>query len=74
MEDLFSVQLPVNGRKVAFKVVFDQEQYNFLPDNAEAGRFFIRRVHDEWQVQENVSDELRVQAVEALDRYLLKQH
>jgi hypothetical protein len=74
MEDLFTTQLQVNGSKVQFRVVFDHEQYIFLPEMNEAGKFSVRREHDEWQVENQIPQELRSQAVEALERYLLKQH
>ena len=75
MEDLFTTQLSVNHQKVNYHVVFKDEQYYFLP-NGEEGKdsFSLRREHDEWHEQKGLSYEVRKQAIDALEKYLLKQH
>jgi hypothetical protein len=72
MEYLFTTHIGNNP----YRVVFDKEQYLFLPDadQKNISPFSFRREHDEWHEQELVPEEIRNEAVEALDKYLLKQH
>jgi hypothetical protein len=76
MEDLFSVTLNINNQPVKYQVVFDHEAYIFTEASGAQGLpvFSFRRGHDEWQDQQPAPPELRMQALEALERYLLKQH
>lgn len=76
MEDLFSTIIAVNNQNVHYRVSFDKEKYVFLPeaDNKEFPGFSFRREHDEWVGQESLPPEIRTQAVDALEGYLLKQH
>lgn len=74
MEELFTTQLSQGAGTMAYRVVFDQEQYRFIPDGFEGTAFGIRREHDEWHPVEPLPDALRQQAVDALERYLLQQH
>jgi hypothetical protein len=76
MEHLFSVNIAVDQQNVRYNVVFDQEQYVF---HSEAGNktlrsFSFRREHDEWKEQELLPPEIRQQAIDSLENYLLKQH
>lgn len=75
VEDLFSTNITVNSKSTKYHVIFDDERYIFMPeaDNTDWS-FSFKREHDEWINQELVSQEIREQALEALDRYLLKQH
>ena len=76
MEDLFSVALNVNNEEVKYHVVFDHEAYIFTESSVERNLpvFSFRRGHDEWLDQQPAPPEIRAQALEALERYLLKQH
>jgi hypothetical protein len=76
MEDLFSTSLAVNNSNVTYHVIFDREEYVFLSDGVQDGlsRFAFRREHDQWEEQEKIPDAIRKQAIDALERYLLKQH
>ncbi len=76
MEDLFSTNLAVNQRDIPYRVVFDEEKYVFLNQSGgrEFSRFSFRREHDEWHNQELLPTELKQQAIDALENYLLKQH
>jgi hypothetical protein len=76
MENLFSTNLAVNNQNVNYRVIFDNEKYIFLPeaDNKAFPSFSFKREHDEWVDQQLLSPEIRKQAVDALERYLLKQH
>ncbi len=75
MEDLFSTSLAVNNQKVPYRVVFDQEKYIFLPEGSSSfPSFSFRREHDEWHDQDQVEPQLKKQAIDALENYLLRQH
>lgn len=76
MEDLFSTNLAVNNQNVNYRVIFDDNQYVFLTDadTKEWPRFSFRREADQWLDQDMLPDPIRSQAVDALERYLLKQH
>lgn len=76
MEDLFSTNLAVNNQNVMYRVVFDHDKYVFLSegDQHRFPSFSFRREHDEWHDQELLAPELKKQAIDALDKYLMKQH
>jgi hypothetical protein len=76
MEDLFSTNLAIENRNVAYRVVFEDDKYTFMSEgaNREFPAFSFRREHDEWQDVEQVPPGLKQQAVDALEKYLLKQH
>ena len=76
MEDLFSTNIAVNNENVNYRVIFDNEKYVFLSeaDSKAFPTFSFRREHDEWLDQELLPPDIKQQAIDALDRYLLKQH
>ncbi|HWJ25451.1 MAG TPA: hypothetical protein VNS32_02855 [Flavisolibacter sp.] len=76
MEDLFSTNIAVNDQNVVYKVIFDHEKYMFLPEagQKEFPTFSFIREHDEWHDQNTLPQEIKNQAIDALERYLLKQH
>lgn len=76
MEDLFSTNIAINNENVNYRVIFDQEKYVFLSEagNKAFPSFSFRREHDQWLDQELLPPDIRKQAVDALERYLLKQH
>jgi len=76
MEDLFSTNIAVNNENVNYRVIFDKEKYVFLSEanNKSFPSFSFRREHDEWLDQELLPADIKKQAVDALERYLLKQH
>lgn len=76
MEDLFSTNIAVNNQNIIYRVVFDNEKYVFLSEASQSAypSFSFRREHDEWHDQELLPPEIKKQAVEALEKYLLKQH
>jgi hypothetical protein len=76
MENLFSTNIAVNNENVVYNVVFDNEQYNFISEaeNKSFPAFSFRREHDQWLDQDMLPPEIKKQAVEALEKYLLKQH
>ena len=76
MEDLFSTGIVVNNDNVNYRVIFDNEKYIFLSeaDNKSFPSFSFSREHDEWLDQELLPPDIKKQAVDALENYLLKQH
>ena len=76
MENLFSTNISVNDKNAVYNVVFEDEKYVFLPEakDKELPSFSFRRENDEWHDQELVSPDLKKQAVDALENYLLSQH
>lgn len=76
MEDLFNTRLSINNEERAYKVVFDREQYIFQPLEPTSGSavFSLRREQDEWHPAEAMDEETKRQAIDALERYLMKQH
>jgi hypothetical protein len=76
MEDLFSTNISVNNQNVVYRVVFDDDKYVFMSeaDNSEFPTFSFRRESDVWHDQELLPPEVKKQAVDALEKYLLKQH
>ena len=76
MEDLFSTNISVNNENVVYRVVFDNDKYTFLSEanNSAYPAFSFRRENDEWHDQELLPPELKKQAMDALEKYLLKQH
>ena len=76
MEVLFTTNLSVNDKNAVYHVVFDQEKYTFLPEakDKELPSFSFKREHDEWHDQELLSPQIKKQAINALENYLLAQH
>jgi hypothetical protein len=76
MEHLFSTRLTLHHESAVYRVDFDHEKYIFTPE-VEGPAFpsfsFIRE-HDEWHEQAPVPHEMKKHALDALERYLLKQH
>ena len=76
MENLFSTNISVNDKNAVYQVFFDNEKYVFLPEtkDGELPSFSFKREHDEWHDQELISPQLKKQAINALENYLLAQH
>jgi hypothetical protein len=76
MEDLFSTNLDVNKKNVVYKVFFNDEKYTFQPEakQREFPEFSLRREHDEWHELQLLPPDLKRQAIDVLEKYLLKQH
>lgn len=76
MEDLFSTNIAVNNENINYRVIFDNEKYIFLSeaDNKSFSSFSFRREHDQWLDQEVLPQDIKEQAVDALEKYLLRQH
>jgi hypothetical protein len=76
MENLFSTNLSVNNKNVSYHVFFNEEKYSFEPEGKDEHfpSFSFKREHDEWHEQETVTPQLKQQAINALEKYLLAQH
>lgn len=74
MEDLFWTTLNANGQPGDYHIVFEGEEYRFMLQGALEPSFAFRREHDEWQAVGAASKAVKDEAVEALERYLLRQH
>lgn len=74
MENLFTTQLRQGEGTMGYRVVFADEQYHFIPDSMAGNAFALKREHDEWHAVEPLPEEVRQQAVAALEKYLLQQH
>ena len=76
MEDLFSTNIAVNNQNVNYRVIFEDDRYTFLSeaDNKEFPAFSFKRENDEWHDQELLPPDIKKQAIDALERYLLRQH
>jgi hypothetical protein len=72
MEYLFSTHI----NETPYRVIFDKERYTFLPDADQSGAsvFSLVREHDEWVDRDPLPEHIKTQAIEALEKYLLKQH
>lgn len=75
MDKLFSTDIIINNNNVPFQVNFVNEAYVFTPNSTGIHhQFSLRREHDEWIASSDLAGDVKNQAVEALDKYLLKQH
>lgn len=75
MTDLFSTNIAVNNQNINYRVIFEDDRYTFLSeaDNNEFSTFSFKREHDEWLDQNLLPQDIKNQATEALDNYLLRQ-
>ena len=76
MEALFSTNIEVNNENVNYRVIFDNEKYVFLPEanNKSYPSFSFSREHDQWLDQGLLPSDIKQQATDALETYLLRQH
>lgn len=74
MEDLFWTTLLENGKANDYHIVFEDEEYRFVPKGRTEPAYRFRREHDEWQGADEASEGVKEAAVEALEKYLLRQH
>jgi hypothetical protein len=74
MEDLFWTTLSLNGTQKEYHIIFENEEYRFVPKESSETEYRFRREHDEWQAVNEQSEKVKDTAVEALEKYLLRQH
>ena len=76
MENLFSTSIEVNNENVNYHVIFDNEKYVFqgASTNQLVPSFSFKREHDQWVSRDALPGDIKDQAIDALDKYLYKQH
>jgi hypothetical protein len=75
MEPLFTTHIIINGESRNFNVHFEKEAYIFRSDDeGQDSGFSVIRADDTWQVNGQLPEIARQQAVSALEHYLLSQH
>ena len=75
MTDLFSTNIAVNNQNINYRVIFEDDRYTFVSeaDNKAFPTFSFKREHDEWLDQDLLPADIKSQATDALDNYLLRQ-
>ena len=74
MEDLFWTTLNLDGKKAEYHIIFENEEYRFIPKDPSLSEYRFRRSHDEWHAVDGYSKKVIDGAIEALEKYLLRQH
>ena len=74
MEDLFWATLNANGVPGDYHIVFDNDEYRFFQQGSLEPAFVFRREHDEWHSADAASEAVKDEAVDALEKYLMRQH
>jgi hypothetical protein len=75
MENLFSANIAIENENVNYHVFFDNEKYVFQSQSGnEFPTFSLKREHDAWHNPEFLPTDLKEQAIDALGKYLFKQH
>jgi hypothetical protein len=74
MEDLFWTTLSLNGTQKEYHIIFEKEEYRFVPKESSEPTYRFKREHDEWLAVDAESEKVKDVAVEALEKYLLRQH
>lgn len=76
MEDLFSANIAVDNQNINYRVIFEDERYTFVSeaDNNAFSTFSFKRENDTWHDQELLPADIKKQAIDALENYLLRQH
>ncbi len=75
MQNLFTTTINIHSKNLAYRVVFDHEQYKFIPEtpDASAPSFSFKRENDTWHDQDNMAADVKQQAIGALENYLMAQ-
>ncbi|MBA2746558.1 MAG: hypothetical protein H0U44_10065 [Flavisolibacter sp.] len=76
MVDLFKTNLVIQKQSIPYRIRFENEAYRFSPEEGAADEksFILKREHDSWVEATQLPPDLKNQAVEALEKYLLQQH
>ena len=74
MEDLFWTTLNLDGTEEAYHIIFENDEYCFIPQQSFHATYKFKREHDEWHAVDAPSEEIKDKAIDALEKYLLKQH
>ena len=74
MKDLFWTTLNLDRQNEEYHIIFENEEYCFIPKDSSQAKYRYKREHDEWQAVDNDSEQVKDSAVDALEKYLLRQH
>ncbi|HEX8314406.1 MAG TPA: hypothetical protein VF609_05420 [Flavisolibacter sp.] len=74
MEDLFWTTLSLEGKEAEYHIIFEEEAYCFVPKESSMATYRFKREHDEWQAVDEESAKVKDGAIDALEKYLLRQH
>ena len=74
MEDLFWTTLSIDGKSTDYHIIFENEEYCFIPKNSSLPTYKFKREHDEWHAADAASEVIKDEAVDALEKYLMRQH
>lgn len=74
MEDLFWTTIAANGREAEYHIIFENEEYCFIPKESSLPTYKFKREHDEWHAADTESESVKDNAIETLEKYLLRQH
>lgn len=74
MENIFWTTLSLNGQETEYHIIFEEEEYRFVPKEPAMATYRFKREHDEWLAGDDASEKVKDIAVDALERYLLSQH
>jgi len=76
MNDLFSTNIAVNNENINYRVIFEDDRYTFITEAESKAfpAFSFKRENDEWHDQELLPPDIKKQAIDALEKYLLSQH
>lgn len=74
MEDLFWTTLSLNGKEAEYHIIFEDEEYRFIPKESSMATYRFKREHDEWQAVDAESQKVIDIAEEELEKYLFRQH
>ena len=74
MEDLFWTTLSIDGKQSEYHIIFENEEYCFVPKDSSLATYKFKREHDEWHAADEASEKVKDNAVDALELYLMQQH
>ena len=74
MEDLFWTTLFIDGKEASYHIIFENEEYCFIPKDSSLAKYKFIREHDEWHAADAASEKVKDDAVDALEKYLMRQH
>ena len=76
MEKVYSFNMNVADEKVVYSVLFDNEVYHFVPEDAQsqAPSFQFKLENNKWIELQDTDPNIKQQAISCLDQYLLSQH
>jgi hypothetical protein len=76
MEKVYSFTMNVNGADVVYSVLFNNDVYNFIPEDihVNAPTLQFKLENNTWIELQETDTDIKQQAISCLDQYLLSQH